>query len=71
MAGVSLTVATSIAVGLSLGAAATVGGTLILEGSGDHKTVPAQTAPAARNPAGPYLVNYGSRCWRGHCIPWP
>ncbi len=68
MAGVSLAVAASIAVGLSLGAAATVGVTLAID---DHKTVPAQTAPAARNPAGPYLVNYGSRCWRGHCIPWP
>jgi hypothetical protein len=53
-------------VGLSLGAAATVGVTLAME---DHKTAPAQTAP--RNPAGPYLVSYGSRCWHGHCVPWP
>jgi hypothetical protein len=68
MAGFSMIAVASITVGLSLGAAATVGVTLAME---DHKTVPAQTAPAARNPAGPYLVNYGSRCWHGHCVPWP
>nr|WP_231964594.1 hypothetical protein [Mycobacterium sp. E2699] len=51
-----------------IGAAATVGVTLAV---GDHKTAPAPTAPAVRNPAGPYLVDYGSRCWHGHCVPWP
>jgi hypothetical protein len=51
-----------------IGAAATVGVTLAVY---DHKMVPAQTAPATRNPTGPYLVDYGSRCWRGHCVPWP
>jgi Protein of unknown function (DUF2613) len=68
MAGFSLVAAASIAVGLSLGAAATVGVTLAMD---DHRTAPAQTAPAARNPAGPHLVDYGSRCWHGHCVPWP
>ncbi len=71
MAGFSLAAAASIAAGLMIGAAATVGATLALEGSDDHATVPAQTAPATRNPVGPYLVNYGSRCWHGHCVPWP
>ncbi|ORW87443.1 hypothetical protein AWB92_24200 [Mycobacterium sp. IEC1808] len=66
MAGFSLVAAASIAVGLSLGAAVTVGVTLAMD---DHKAVPVQTAP--RSPAGPYLVNYGSRCWHGHCVPWP
>jgi hypothetical protein len=68
MAGFSLVAAASIALGLSLGAAATVGVTLAMD---DHRPVPAQTAPAARIPAGPYLVGYGSRCWHGHCVPWP
>jgi|GraSoiStandDraft_51_1057287.scaffolds.fasta_scaffold670298_1 hypothetical protein len=69
MPGFSLAAAAGIAAGLMIGAAATVTGTLLLEGSADHRTVPAQTAPAT--PAGPYLVSYGSRCWRGHCVPWP
>lgn len=68
MAGFSLAAAASIAAGLMIGAAATVGVTLAV---GDHKTAPAPTAPAVRNPAGPYLVDYGSRCWHGHCVPWP
>ncbi|SPM29375.1 DUF2613 family protein [Mycobacterium terramassiliense] len=68
MAGFSLAAAASIAVGLSLGAAATVGVTLAID---DHRQVPSQTAPAVRIPAGPYLVDYGSRCWHGHCVPWP
>ncbi|MCW2662802.1 MAG: hypothetical protein JWP83_3954 [Mycobacterium sp.] len=71
MAGFSRAAAASIAAGLMIGAAATVSGTLILEGLEDHTMVPEQTAPTARNPAGPYLVNYGSRCWHGHCVPWP
>lgn len=58
--------AASIVAGLTLGAAATVGVTLAVE---DHKAAPAQTAPAA--PAGPLLVDYGSRCWHGHCVRWP
>jgi hypothetical protein len=65
MAGFSWAAAASIAAGLMIGAAATVGATLEIE---DHKSAPAQTV---RNAPGPYLVSYGSRCWRGHCIPWP
>jgi hypothetical protein len=68
MAGFPLAAAASIAAGLMIGAAATVGATLAAEG---HKTVPTQTAPVTRIPSGPYLVDYGSRCWRGHCVPWP
>ncbi len=66
MAGFSLAVAASIAAGLTIGSAATVGMTLAMD---DHKSMPAQIAP--RHPTGPYLVNYGSRCWHGHCVPWP
>ena len=66
MPGFSLAAAAGIAAGLMIGAAATVSCTLILE---DHRMAPAQTTPAT--PAGPYLVSYGSRCWRGHCVPWP
>ncbi len=68
MAGVSLAAAASIAAGLMIGAAATVGVTLVAE---KHSAVPARTAPATRSPTGPYLVDYGSRCWHGHCVPWP
>lgn len=68
MAGVSLAALASIAAGLTIGAAATVGVTLAVE---DHTRVPAHTAPATRSPTGPYLVDYGSRCWHGHCVPWP
>jgi hypothetical protein len=67
MAGFSLAAVASIAAGLMIGAAATVGVTL----AEDHTGVPARTAPATRSPTGPYLVNYGSRCWHGHCVPWP
>lgn len=68
MAGVSLAAAASIAAGLMIGAAATVGVTLVVE---QHSVVPAKPAPATRSPTGPYLVDYGSRCWHGHCVPWP
>jgi hypothetical protein len=71
MAGFTLAAAAGIAAGLMIGAAATVGVTLALGATADHSLVPAQTAPAARIPAGPYLVNYGDRCWHGHCVPWP
>jgi hypothetical protein len=66
MTGFSLAAAASIAVGLSIGAAATVGVTLAVEG---HDAPPAQTPPAPQNPSGPYLVNYGDRCYHGHCLP--
>jgi Protein of unknown function (DUF2613) len=63
MTGFSLAAAVSIAAGLSLGAVATVGATLAIDGS---ITAPAPSAP---NPSGPYLVNYGDRCYHGHCVP--
>jgi hypothetical protein len=68
MAGFPLAAAASIAAGLVIGAAATVGVTLAV-GALDDTSV--RVAPATPAPAGPYLVNYGSRCWHGHCVPWP
>ena len=62
MGGLTLAAAASIAVGVSIGAAATVGATLSL----DAPDVPAQAPPA---PAGPILVQYGDRCFHGHCLP--
>ncbi|OBG35277.1 hypothetical protein A5672_21575 [Mycobacterium alsense] len=67
MAGISLAAAAGIAVGLSIGAAATVGVTLAVEG---QRAVPAQSPPAPRNLPAPYLVNYGDRCFHGHCLHW-
>jgi hypothetical protein len=61
--GFSLAALASIAAGLSIGAAATVGVTLVLE---DHDVPPAQRMPA---PSAPHLLNYGDRCYHGHCIP--
>ena len=63
MAGFTLTAAASIAAGLSIGAAATVGVTLALD---NHSLAPAQSPPA---PSGLYLVQYGERCFHGHCLP--
>ncbi|WP_445162468.1 DUF2613 family protein [Mycobacterium sp. Dal123C01] len=70
MSGITLAAA-GIAAGLMIGAAATVGVTLALDATADHSTVPAQTPPATSIPSGPFLVNYGDRCWHGHCVPWP
>jgi hypothetical protein len=67
MTGFTVAAAVGVAAGLMIGAAATVGVTLAVE---DHRMVPAHIAPATRNPSGPYLVDYGSRCWHGHCVPW-
>jgi Protein of unknown function (DUF2613) len=63
MAGFKFAAAVSVAAGLSLGAVATVGATLAVDGS---TVAPAHSAP---NPAGPHLVNYGDRCIHGYCIP--
>jgi hypothetical protein len=62
MTGLTLAVA-SVAVGLSIGAAATVGVTLATEPTADHRVAPVQS------PAGPRLVDYGDRCFHGHCLP--
>jgi Protein of unknown function (DUF2613) len=61
MTGLTLAAA-SIAVGVSIGAAATVGVTLA---SQDHGVAPVPS-PATR---APYLVDYGDRCFHGHCLP--
>jgi hypothetical protein len=66
MAGFTLAAAASIAVGLSMGAAATVGVTLALD---DDDMTSARLQTPARNPSGPYLVEYGDRCFHGHCLP--
>jgi Protein of unknown function (DUF2613) len=63
MTGFTLAVAASIAAGLSIGAAATVGVTLAVQ---DDSTAPAQGPPT---PSSPYLVEYGDRCYHGHCLP--
>jgi len=63
MTGFTLAAVASIAAGLSIGAAATVGVTLAVQ---DHGTAPVQGPPT---PSGPYLVQYGDRCFNGHCLP--
>jgi hypothetical protein len=65
MTGLTLAAAASIVAGISIGAAATVGVTLAVQ---DHKVAPAPATPA---PSRAYLVQYGDRCWHGHCIHWP
>lgn len=64
--GVTLAAAASIVVGLPIGAAATVGAKLTLEAVEVHTTAPPQAPPA---PSGPNLVQYGDRCFHGHCLP--
>lgn len=63
MTGFTLAAAASMAVGLSIGAAATVGVTLALE---TDSVAPPQSPPT---PSGAYLVDYGDRCIHGHCLP--
>ena len=64
MTGFTLAAAASIAVGLSIGAVATLGGT---EAVADRGPAPAYGLPAR---SGPHLVEYGNRwCWHGHCVP--
>ncbi len=62
MAGFTLATAASIVAGLSIGAAATVGVTLAV----DHGAPPARGVPSQ---SGPHLVEYGDRCYQGHCLP--
>ena len=58
--------AASIAVGLSMGAVATVGVTIALEALEDHGIAPAQQEPDGSSA---HLVQYGDRCYHGHCLP--
>jgi hypothetical protein len=60
MPGFTVAAAASIAVGLSMGATATVGVTLAMEALEDHDATPAHSPPTTRKP-GPYLVDYGGR----------
>ncbi|MCV7409977.1 hypothetical protein AWC05_23060 [Mycobacterium florentinum] len=71
MTGFTLAAVAGVAAGLMIGAAATVGVTLTLDVTADHGRAPTQIAPAARSLSVPYPVQYGDRCWHGHCIPWP
>jgi uncharacterized protein DUF2613 len=69
MTGFTVAAAASIVVGLSIGIATTVGVTLAVA---DGAVTPAQgrPAPAARYvPAAAYQVEYGDRCFHGHCLP--
>lgn len=67
MTGFTVTAAAaSIALGLSMGAAATVGVTVALEALEDHSITPAQPQP---NRSSAHLVQYGDRCYHGHCLP--
>ena len=63
MSGFTLAAAASVAVGLSIGAAVTVGVTLAVE---DHDVARAQRVPS---PSAPHLIPYGDRCFEGHCLP--
>ena len=63
MTGLTLAAAAAIVAGLSIGAVATVGVTLAVQ---DQRVAPAQGVPT---PSGPYLVEYGDRCYHGHCLP--
>nr|WP_231987300.1 MULTISPECIES: DUF2613 family protein [unclassified Mycobacterium] len=66
LTGFTLAAAASIAVGLSVGVATTVGVTLAVA---DHGGAPARGRPASLNPLGPHQVQYGDRCFHGHCLP--
>ena len=63
MSGFTLAAAASIAAGLSIGAAAVVGVTLAVE---DHDVA---RAHRVLTPSAPHLVEYGDRCYHGHCLP--
>jgi hypothetical protein len=62
MTGFTLAAAASIVAGLSIGTAATIGVTLAVE----HGAPPAHGIPSQ---SGPHLVEYGDRCYHGHCLP--
>lgn len=69
MTGFTVAAAASIVVGLSIGVATTVGVTLAVADGG---VTPAQGRPAPTVryvPSTPYQVEYGDRCFHGHCLP--
>ncbi|HYB35077.1 MAG TPA: DUF2613 domain-containing protein [Mycobacterium sp.] len=59
-----LPAAASIVAGLALGAAAVMGVTLVVQQ--DARAVQPQHDP---NPSVSNLVQYGDRCFHGHCLP--
>ncbi len=65
MTGFTLAAAASPAAGLAIGAVATVGVTLALAAPDGH-LAPGQGPPT---PSAPYQVEYGDRCFHGHCLP--
>jgi hypothetical protein len=67
MNGFTLAAAVSVAVGLCVGVATTVGITLAVA---DHSLVQVPTVQRPVLPAGPYQVEYGDRCIHGHCLHW-
>jgi hypothetical protein len=67
MTGFTLAAAASVAVGLAVGVATTVGVTLAVADRGPTP-VPSLQRPALGS--GPYQVEYGDRCFHGHCLHW-
>lgn len=65
MTGFTLAAAASVAVGLTVGVATTLGVTLAVA---DHGAA-ARARPAALTPLEPHQVQYGDRCFHGHCLP--
>jgi len=63
MSGFMMAAAASIAAGLAIGAAATVGVTPAIE---DHD---AARTHRVLTPSAPHLVQYGDRCYEGYCLP--
>lgn len=63
MSGFTVAAAASIAVGLSIGVATTIGITLAVA----DDAVRVQAPP---RPVLPYQVQYGDRCFHGHCLHW-
>ncbi|RAU96182.1 hypothetical protein DQP58_10570 [Mycobacterium colombiense] len=67
MTGFTWAAAVSVAVGLSAGVATTVGITLAVADQ-SLVSVPSLQRPAL--PEAPYQVEYGDRCFHGHCLHW-
>jgi hypothetical protein len=63
MSGFTLAAAASIAAGLSIGGVTIVGVTLAVEAYDVAQVQRALTPPA------PHPVEYGDRCYQGHCLP--
>ena len=68
MTGFILAAAAIIVPALTIYAAAAASAPLAAE---DHATGPSRAPQGLLNRTGPYPVNYGDRCWHGHCVPWP